>query len=67
LLNKIKELSSRANIEPVWNAEVCGTPVQLGFLELNYFSREEQGKATTLALSNTAQHPRIVWLTGLSG
>jgi hypothetical protein len=43
LLNKIKELSSRANIEPVWNVKVHGTPVQLAFLEHNYFSREEYG------------------------
>jgi hypothetical protein len=43
LLNRIKELSFRANIEPVWNVKVCGTPVQLEFLELNYFSREEYG------------------------
>src|ERR1035437_9357474 len=48
LLNKIKELSSRANIEPVWNAKVCGTPVQLGFLELNYLSREEYGLSSRL-------------------
>jgi hypothetical protein len=44
LLNRIKELSFRANIEPVWNVKVCGTPVQLEFLELNYFSREEYGQ-----------------------
>jgi len=43
LLNEIKEVSFRANIEPVWNTEVCGTPAQLGFLELNYFSREDYG------------------------
>jgi hypothetical protein len=49
LLNKIKELSFRANIEPVWNVKVCGTPVQLGFLELNYFSREEYGAIKPVA------------------
>jgi hypothetical protein len=43
LLNRTEELSFRANIEPVWNVKVCRTPVQLGFLELNYFSREEYG------------------------
>jgi hypothetical protein len=50
LLNRIKELSFRANIEPVWNVKVCGTPVQLEFLELNYFSREEYGNNWGLAL-----------------
>src|ERR1035437_6290310 len=50
LLNRIKELSFRANIEPVWNVKVCGTPVQLEFLELNYFSREEYGNTLWLAL-----------------
>jgi hypothetical protein len=48
LLNRIKELSFRANIEPVWNVKVCGTPVQLEFLELNYFSREEYGQSPSL-------------------
>jgi hypothetical protein len=43
LLNKIKAVSFRANIEPVWNTKVRGKPVELGFFELNYFSREERG------------------------
>ena len=43
LLNKIKELSFDANIEPVWNTKTCGTPVQLAILVLKYFLREEHG------------------------
>jgi hypothetical protein len=45
LLNKIKEFSFDANIEPVWNTKTWGTPVQLAFIELKYFSREEHGRA----------------------
>jgi hypothetical protein len=47
--------SSHAKIESVWNAKVCGTPVQLGFLELNYFSREEYGLPVPLATIANAQ------------
>jgi hypothetical protein len=50
LLNRIKEVSFRANIEPVWNTKVRRKPVELGFLELNYFSREERGERKGVAL-----------------
>ena len=55
MLNRIKEVSFRANIEPVWNTKVRRKPVELGFLELNYFSREERGPGSTLDFS-----PRIL-------
>jgi hypothetical protein len=48
LLNKIKEPSVGANIEPVRNTKVCGKPVQLGFLDLKYFSREEYGQTAAV-------------------
>ena len=50
LINKIKQLSFDANIEPVWNTKTYGTPAQLVFPEINYFSREEHGSTLPLAL-----------------
>src|ERR1035437_8209755 len=43
LLNRIKELSFDAKIEPVSDTKTSGSPAQLAFLEHNYFSREEHG------------------------
>jgi hypothetical protein len=40
----------RANIESVLNAESDGTPVQLGFSQRNYFSREDHGIPLGIAL-----------------
>jgi hypothetical protein len=57
LLNKIKEVSFRATIEPVSNAKVRGKPVELGFLELNYFSREERGPCFTLDAIPLSPYP----------
>jgi hypothetical protein len=49
LLNESMVLIMRANIESVWNAESDGTPVQLGFAQRNYFSREDHGPSRVLA------------------
>jgi hypothetical protein len=57
LLNKTKGLSFGANIEPVWNTKVSGKPVQLGFLALNYFSREERGRPFRI---DPARHRQIL-------
>jgi hypothetical protein len=48
LLNESVILIMRANIESVWNAESDGTPVQLGFAQRNYFSREDHGNGYRL-------------------
>jgi hypothetical protein len=45
LLNESVILIVRANIESVWNAKSDGTPVQLGFAQRNYFSREDHGQS----------------------
>ena len=40
----------RANIESVWNSERDGTPVQMGFAQRDYFSREDYGRPKGLEM-----------------
>ena len=43
MLNKIREVSFRANIGSLWNVKTWGTPVQLALLMVNFILREEHG------------------------
>jgi hypothetical protein len=59
LLNESVVLIMRANIESVWNAKSDGTPVQLGFAQRNYFSREDHGNPS--GLDGARDYSASVW------